>query len=119
MPAGSTGSATGGKAGMTSTLGKGADARASKVERPKDDVDQGAMDTNLHRHEEHGGWQERCSGPAGQEWYEGCTCDEHWDMFAGALRERGYPLGRGRPEDVPQEFSDQFHSAREEQFASS
>ena len=28
---------------------------------------------------------------------------------------RGYPLGRGRPEDVPQSVRDTFHSAQEDQ----
>ena len=35
---------------------------------------------------------------------------------AGARR--GYPLGRGRPEDIPQSVRDAFHSAQEDQWDS-
>ena len=38
--------------------------------------------------------------------YAGAEGTEHW---------RGHPLGRGRPEEVPQAFRDAFHSAQEEQ----
>ena len=31
---------------------------------------------------------------------------------------RGYPLGRGRPEDIPQSVRDTFHSAQEDQWDS-
>ena len=39
-------------------------------------------------------------------------------LYAGAEgteHQRGHPLGRGRPEEVPQAFWDAFHSAQEEQ----
>ena len=41
-----------------------------------------------------------------------------WNLFSGppkTMREpRGCPLGRGRPQDIPQDFKDQFHSACED-----
>ena len=54
------------------------------------------------------------------------AADTHWfdardsptNLYAGAEStecRRGYPLGWGRPEEVPQVFQDTFHSAWEEQ----
>ena len=39
---------------------------------------------------------------------------DRWTAGAG----RGYPLGRGRPEDMPQSVRDTFHSAQEDQWDS-
>ena len=42
-----------------------------------------------------------------------------WNLFSGLPKSTahapcGHPLGRGCPEDVPQDFNDQFHFARED-----
>ena len=42
-----------------------------------------------------------------------------WNLFSGVPRQqgrppRGHPLGGGHPETVPQDFKEQFHSARED-----
>ena len=42
-----------------------------------------------------------------------------WNLFSSpskttAHAPHGYPLGRGRPEDVPEDFKDQFHSTCED-----
>ena len=49
-------------------------------------------------------------------WFD--TRDSPTNLYAGAESTeccRGHPLGRGRPEEVPQAFRDAFHSTQEEQ----
>ena len=47
-------------------------------------------------------------------WIGTGTGPDHWRAGAGC----GYPLGRGRPEDIPQSVRDAFHSAQEDQWDS-
>ena len=72
------------------------------------------------RHEEedlaHRGYHETWTDAANTRWFD--TRDSPTNLYAGAESTehcREHPLGRGRPEEVPQVFQDAFHSAQEEQ----
>ena len=72
-----------------------------------------------HREEEdraRRGYHETWTDAANTHWFD--ARDSPTNLYAGAESTeccRGHPLGRGRPEEVPQAFQDAFHSAREEQ----
>ena len=62
------------------------------------------------------GYHETWMDTADTRWFD--ARDSPTNLYAGAEStecRRGHPLGRGRPEEVPQAFRDAFHSAQEEQ----
>ena len=64
----------------------------------------------------HRGYHETWTDTADTRWFD--ARDSPTNLYAGAESTeccRGHPLGRGRPEEVPQAFQDAFHSAQEEQ----
>ena len=58
-------------------------------------------------------WVQHCT-EASEAWIGVGTGPDHWRVGAG----RGYPLGRGRPEDIPRSAGDAFRSAQEDQWDS-